>query len=207
MSIRKKSILGTALVAAALGLSPANAASFFYNDWDSTDFGPNPGFVILPSYEGWTSTAGAGIEVQFNNVAGVPLSSPNLVELDSNNNSEMSRSIDAGNYVLNFFYSARPGVPITSNGIDVLVNGTSIFNVTGAGGGGTSWSQQTVYFTLAAPGTLSFAAVGTSDSLGGYLENVQLSVPEPGAWALMIAGFGFVGASMRRRSRRTVTYA
>lgn len=207
MKLHSKFALGTALAALALGVSPASAASFFYNDWDSVDFGPAPGFVILPSYEGWTSTAGAGIEVQYNNVAGVPLSSPNLVELDSNNNSEMSRNIEAGSYVLNFFYSARPNVPIESNGIDVLVNGVSIFNVSGAGGAGTSWSQQTVYFTLSAPGTLSFAAVGTSDSLGGYLENVGLSVPEPEAWALMIAGFGFVGAAMRRRTRRTITYA
>ncbi len=34
------------------------------------------------------------------------------------------------------------------------------------------------------------------------------SVPEPGAWAMMIAGFGFVGMSMRRRQTRVkVTYA
>jgi PEP-CTERM motif len=32
-------------------------------------------------------------------------------------------------------------------------------------------------------------------------------VPEPATWALMIAGFGLVGASIRRRSKVTVTYA
>jgi hypothetical protein len=35
----------------------------------------------------------------------------------------------------------------------------------------------------------------------------QGGVPEPAAWALMIAGFGLTGAAMRRRSRVTVTYA
>jgi PEP-CTERM motif len=32
-------------------------------------------------------------------------------------------------------------------------------------------------------------------------------VPEPASWALMIAGFGLVGAAMRRRAAVQVTYA
>ena len=39
-----------------------------------------------------------------------------------------------------------------------------------------------------------------------YLQ--AMGVPEPATWALMIAGFGFVGAAMRRRSQTTaVTFA
>jgi hypothetical protein len=39
-----------------------------------------------------------------------------------------------------------------------------------------------------------------------YLQ--AIGVPEPATWALMIAGFGFVGGAMRRRARTTsVTYA
>ena len=33
------------------------------------------------------------------------------------------------------------------------------------------------------------------------------AVPEPAAWAMMIAGFGLVGAAMRRRTKVTVSYA
>jgi len=36
---------------------------------------------------------------------------------------------------------------------------------------------------------------------------VAAPVPEPSNWALMIGGFGVVGAAARRRSRTTVTYA
>ena len=194
-------IVASALAGVALAAaSPAMALTTFFNDWESTDFGDGAGFVILPDYEGWEAVAGDGIEVPYNNVAGTPFSGENFVELDSNNNSTMERLIDAGVYRLTFYYSARPGVNIASNGIDVLVNGLSVYNVSGNGGGDTTWVKQTVNFTLAAPGSLRFAATGASDSLGGYIEDVSLgAVPEPATWAMMIMGFGGVGALMRRR--------
>lgn len=41
-----------------------------------------------------------------------------------------------------------------------------------------------------------------------FLDNVSVAgVPEPAAWALMLAGFGLVGGAMRRRSKVSVTYA
>jgi hypothetical protein len=33
------------------------------------------------------------------------------------------------------------------------------------------------------------------------------AVPEPATWAMLIAGFGFVGAAARRRRNVAVTYA
>jgi hypothetical protein len=37
---------------------------------------------------------------------------------------------------------------------------------------------------------------------GGSFDNVTLSVPEPASWALMLTGFGLLGATMRRRAAR-----
>lgn len=205
-----RSLLNASIAVAALAaFAPANATTTFFNDWESTNFGPNAGYIILPSYEGWTATSGPGIEVQYNNIAGQALSPNNLVELDSSGNSEMSRGIDGGRYQLTFHYSPRPGVQAASNGIDVLLNGVSIFNVSGNGGNATNWSLQTVDFFLAAPGTLSFAALGTSDSLGGYIDDVRLSgaVPEPATWAMMIGGFGMMGFAARRRRASKVVFA
>jgi hypothetical protein len=198
-------VLAAALLASSmLAASPAAAVTTFSTNWDSTDFGSGPGFVILPSYEGWTSVAGGGIEVQYNNVAGQPFSGENLVELDSTSNSTMERFIDPGAYLLTFYYSARPNVPANSNGITVFANGGEIYNVTGAGTGATNWMFQQVKFSISAPGSLRFAAVGTSNSLGGYIENISLSgaVPEPATWAMMILGFGAVGGAMRAAQRR-----
>lgn len=201
MRTMNKKLLALASLPIAMAFAPpAQAAIVFQSNFDSIVVPPGS-YVILPTAEGWTATAGDGIEVQ-NHAAGDPLSETNLVELDSNNNSAMSLfNIAAGNYSLDFFYSARPGIPASSNGIDVLLNGSSIFNVTGNGGNNTVWMPEHVNFSLGAPGTLTFAAIGTSDSLGGYLDNIVLStaVPEPTSWAMMLLGFAGIGFATRRR--------
>ncbi|MHA6720853.1 FxDxF family PEP-CTERM protein [Sphingomonas sp. RS6] len=44
-------------------------------------------------------------------------------------------------------------------------------------------------------------------SYGGQGVFVPTGVPEPAAWAMLIGGFGFAGAAMRRARRTTVRYA
>ncbi len=59
--------------------------------------------------------------------------------------------------------------------------------------------------------TVTFAQSG-SDRFGfddltvGDVKQVK-GVPEPAAWAMMLAGFGLVGGAMRRREKVTVTFA
>ena len=66
------------------------------------------------------------------------------------------------------------------------------------------WFSQRFSFTAtAASDTLSFLSLGTPNGLPpvALLDGVSLTaVPEPAAWALMIAGFGMVGFAARRRS-------
>lgn len=191
-----------AALALALSASPAQAVVVFETDFDDAIVAPG-GYSFFATFDGWTATSGF-IEIQ-NHAAGTPYSETNLAELDSSSNSTMQRTIaDAGSYYLNFYYSPRPGIPESSNGIDVLVNGISIFNVSGAGAGATMWSPQQLFFTVAAGSTLAFSAIGTSDSLGGYLDNISLvsAVPEPSVWGMMLMGFGAIGYAMRRRRRK-----
>ncbi len=66
-------------------------------------------------------------------------------------------------------------------------------------------------------GILKFAGPITSltfsDSNDEYWHGIQVgigasgAVPEPSAWALLILGFGAVGAALRRRSRASLAYA
>jgi hypothetical protein len=49
---------------------------------------------------------------------------------------------------------------------------------------------------------------GDDDNHDDFLIRATISaIPEPATWAMMIGGFGLVGAAMRRRGRTTVAYA
>ena len=188
----------------ALGLSaaPAAAVSNFYTDFDSIEI--NGTTEILPSIEGWTGGPG-GIRVQTGGIFGDPYSPANLVELDTGANSFMERTIDPGLYSLIFAYSPRPGNTEDSNGIGVYFNG-ELLTVTQSGENltNTDWTDIYINFTAASSGTLRFAALGTGDSMGGYLDDIELTgtalpVPEPGEWAMLLAGLGVAGLAARRR--------
>jgi hypothetical protein len=76
------------------------------------------------------------------------------------------------------------------------------------------WENHTLDF-LATGASTAITLTGTSGFFYTGLDNVSVEllsgvvgVPEPASWALMIAGFGLVGAALRRRQRTvSVTYA
>jgi hypothetical protein len=125
-------------------------------------------------------------------------------------------------------YASLDGVNCCTDTFTLNLNGTDIYSAAFALGGGganavflapagaTQTATEFGFFAggvasvyvpltlLAGSNVLTFsysgAAQGTGDESWG-LSNVSVSaVPEPQSWALMIAGFGLVGASMRRRS-------
>lgn len=70
--------------------------------------------------------------------------------------------------------------------------------------GFTGWFSESFRFTAAsATQALTFLSIGTPNGLPpmAVLDGVSLTtVPEPGVWMLLIAGFGLVGLAARRRS-------
>lgn len=208
--MKLKTLMLSSLAAAAASVAtPAMAVTNFFTSFDSIPVASG-GYVILPSAEGWLATGGDGIEIQ-NNAAGLPFSSPNLVELDSNNNSQMSRMLDAGNYTLTWYYSPRPNQPASTNPIVVSLDSLGmLFTNSGTGVANTSWMQYSSTFTLTSATMLRFTATGTNDSLGGYLDDIRLvgtAVPEPSTWAMLIFGFGLVGFVSRRRRSERLSFA
>lgn len=155
--------------------------------------------------EGWT-VGSKGVEVR-NNVSGSALDGHNFVELDTTGNSSISQSfatVAGYTYELSFSYANRgDNKGAASNGISWSVgslSGTVGQNTT------TSWTTYTTSFVgTGNPMTLTFAALGRSDSYGTSLDNVSLSVlstvPEPQGYALMLAGLGTIGLLSRRRRR------
>lgn len=63
--------------------------------------------------------------------------------------------------------------------------------------GGTLLSGETAWFTF------GLTARRSADVDPFYLRQAEFldAVPEPATWAMLVLGFGFVGASMRRRNR------
>jgi hypothetical protein len=217
--MRLKTLLVSAVALASFGaFGAAHASTTFFSTFENVPGGPSAGgYTTVSMADGWTGGGylgvdNNGIELQ-NNAAGAPAPDGGsvFVELDTYANSSMSRTITAGAYDLSFLYSPRPGNPASSNGIQLLLDGVLVTppgTVTADGGGSTSWSTVTANFTVTGDTTLTFAAVGTSDSYGGYVDNISLTpVPEPGVWTLMLAGVGMVGVMLRVQKRRLAVAA
>lgn len=115
-------------------------------------------------------------------------------------------------YVISFDLSSNPDL---SGPRDLLVSidggAPNVFThpgSTGSDAAGMNWTAQSFSFLAGGPSTtITFTTNGTAQGVfGPALDNVAaIAVPEPAAWAMMLAGFGLVGGAMRRRQRsRTV---
>ena len=101
-------------------------------------------------------------------------------------------------------------------GSDIIVvpstTGLGIGSYSGIAGT-AGFAPHSIFFTAGSAGSLKFVFSTTSaDNIGPLLDSVKLTidstaVPEPAAWAMMLAGFGLVGAAMRRREKLAVTSA
>ena len=129
----------------------------------------------------WAPVSGSGVEVQ-NNVAGVPYAGSQHIELDGYDNSGIEQSVPVvpgGTYRLAWAYSPRPGVAQASNPVDVLVDGAILLTnaADGTANANTAWTVHQAQLVAAGPAiTLGFRAGGTSDGVGGYIDDVSLTL-------------------------------
>ncbi len=204
-----------AAVLAIAGFAFAGQASATVNLVVNGSFENAPGLGVNTwkvyggsSLPGWTSTTGAGIEVQ-SGVAGQAADGRNLVELDSHNNSNMWQDIATivgHQYEFSFAYTGRPNVAIDSNRIGYSF-GDVAGQIAAKGYNQTVWNYQPFETFVATSTTtrLSFWALGKSDSLGGYIDDVSVidvtaPVPEPETYAMLGLGLLAVGVARRRKA-------
>lgn len=188
-----------------LAVGSANANLIVNGSFENPALSGNS-WSVFNSIEGWTTIQGAGIEIQRNTVVDAQ-DGDQYVELDSHYNSWMEQTISgltAGNeYYFSFWYQARTNNLYNDNGIDVYWNGILVMDISNILASDAGWTEYTAVFTADSDvAALSFNADGTSNSLGGFIDNVSLtSVPEPAPIALMALGIiGLVAARKRRAS-------
>lgn len=202
----KKHLIAAALLAAT-ALS-SNAVELVTNGSFEDDIQDDNTWSIYANLNGWTGGA-LGIE-QRNAVAGQAWDGYNFVELDTTGNSSMWQYLDTKqgtHYTLTFGYSARPGtsgMAADTNDIQVYWNNQLVTTLSAVNPSPTDHDWHAFSFDVVGgegPSRLKFVAVGTNDSYGGSLDAVSVTqaVPEPGTFALLLAGLGAVGLLSRRR--------
>ena len=208
----------TAIAAAALMSTSAQAATTIVNGSFETGTNPGGSFTTVAggnstTITGWT-VGGASVDY----IGGLwqAQDGNRSIDLAGSGNGSIMQNImtDIGTqYIVSYWIARNPdgGVNPRTGFIDVGGTPTQ-FTFTGVGTtrGAMGWEQKTYSFTATSSTTaLRFSSdpATSGNVFGPALDNVSISaaVPEPATWAMMIAGFGFVGGSMRARRRNAAS--
>lgn len=204
MALRSPSSLAAvALVAAACGgfsASPARANLVTNGSFELPSLTSGTQLASIP---GWAATNGVEIGVS----STWAQSGKQFAEMDVNANTSMSQTLSVLPGLpstLTFYSSPRPGQPASTTGLDVKLDGNTIFSFA-VDGSSLTLPNWTLYSYTYTPSTSSanlvFTGTGTSDGFGAYLDNVSYK-QVPGPLPLMGAGVAF-GLSRKLRSRIT----
>ena len=146
------------------------------------DNGLNGGSAYLSQIEGWQAVGATPFEVQDADHIGTASDGDAVVELDGEANSVIAQTVaglTAGaTYTLTFDYAARPGTNPSTNKVEVFWNGQKLESVHENGKKASDFEWVTHTYEVTATGdadTVSFAADGKSDGLGGVIDAVTLT--------------------------------
>ena len=213
--------LAATALAAAVGIGgSAQAATNFVTNGNFATPNELGNWAAVPNDpigSGWQGSDSGSYEVGNSGIYGLPCISTGCQNAEVNYNgfdklSQQISGLTAGKtYNLTFDYGGRnDGGPqklevyftnAGENPTQVLLG--TVTSVGNAENSGWSYHWYGVKPTSTS-GTLSFESlnVGGTPGYGSELTNVSFTdVPEPAAWALMLLGFGGMGAALRMRRR------
>ncbi len=139
------------------------------------------------------------------------------VDLDGNSPGWLGQQVDfthAGKYSISFYLSANPDGGQTPKSVEVSIGDqTQDFTITPGVGHNLTWTKEYFQFNEAPGGgptisdTLLFRSLDKNTPYGIVLADVVVGAPEPATWAMMLVGFGGLGAVLRMNRRRTLATA
>ena len=217
--------------AAAVLAMPASAVTLFSQNFDSAPHGNNiaavPGFTITGQVD-LLRNASAGVTcagatgrcldlVGSPNVGAVTTTLINFtagnlitVAFELSGNQRLTGN-DNFNFALNFTNPENIS-SVSSTGFQTAYGSTGVVSSFGTYNESIARTRPFLSYVLSFVPTSSgslrliFGSAGPNDGRGPILDNVNVNstvVPEPNTWAMLLAGFAFVGlASRRRRSVR-----
>lgn len=194
------------LFMAAIAATPASAQTVFSDDFSSDA----PQKIPATDLNNFTVTGTVDVVASGNFDITCAGGSGYCIDIDGSPGpgaltSKATFSYNAGDTVTLFFdLSGNQRTQDTDVFIASLlgtgVTASQTYNLAGS----DPFTTRSLSFLATQAGSASFSFSSPSaDNVGPLLDNVRLeigAVPEPGAWAMLILGFGVIGSSLRRRA-------
>lgn len=127
----------------------------------------------------------------------------------------LSQTVDvaAGSYTVGFdYYLPLNGYNNQGEAtLTAFLGGQQFASFTASAQAAQTWDHFSTTLFIPSGGSLTFVfnyGASTSPAKDFVVDRVYLTaVPEPASWAMMLSGFGLLGAVSRRRTRTAVTFA